>query len=172
MVMRFRCPKEQIAEEIRWTEQKLSEEELSALKTNCPTAQKLFIVLDFETDRANLGKAEQFLVALGTVNLLQEHINCLLLRKAFDDQMKDIERPLGSIIDGLLSIQNSAFLTDLFALILRFGNILNDGSPRQSIRIQMRILGQSSRYPNTTTQLFAHKLYLCSIPRYGTLFST
>jgi hypothetical protein len=119
MVMRFRRPNEQVAEEIRRVEEKLSEEELSALKTNCPTAEEISTVLGFEGDRAQLGKAEQFVAALGTVKLLQDHINFLLLRKTFDDQMKDIERPLGIIIDGLLAIKNSALLKDLLALILR-----------------------------------------------------
>jgi hypothetical protein len=44
--------------------------------------------------------------------------------------MKDIERPIGVIMDGLLAIKNSKLFPDFLAIVLRIGNILNGGSPR------------------------------------------
>ncbi|KAH0785945.1 Formin 2 Domain containing protein [Histomonas meleagridis] len=130
MVTRFRRPNEQVATEIKTLSDKLTEDEIQALRNNKPNAEEVQAVVSYDGDKALLGKAEQFVNAISGIQMLDTHIDFLYIRKTFDSQIEDVERPLSFIYNGLNSINTSEKLKDLLALILRIGNICNGGTMR------------------------------------------
>jgi hypothetical protein len=130
MASRLRRPLEQVAEEIRRCDEKITEDEAQALKTNCPTAEEIGAVMAYEGDPALLGKAEQFVVAVAGVKLLPLHLSYIQLARTFESQMEDVEKPLTIIQAGLDALKKSKKLPELLALLLRIGNFLNGGTAR------------------------------------------
>lgn len=130
MLGRFRRPNSQIAQQIKSLDEELTEEECQSLKTNFPTVEEIQSVEAYDGDKSLLGKAEQFVLAVGSVKLAVQHVNFLLLRKTFDSQMEDVENPINYYLSSLKAVRESPNLKQLLAILLRIGNIVNGGTNR------------------------------------------
>lgn len=130
MVTRFRRPNQEVADQIRRLDDAITEDEVNALKSNLPTPEEIGSVQAYDGDPSLLGKAEQFCLAVGEVKLLPLHVDFLLLKKSFDEQMKDIESPIETIQGGIKAIRDSQKLKELLAMLLRIGNVINGGTNR------------------------------------------
>lgn len=130
MASRFRKPADEIASGIKNLSDTIKEEEAQALKTNEPTPDEIASVSAYDGDLSLLGKAEVFVKALGEVKLLSQHLDFLLLRATFENQMQEIESPINILISGFKSLKESACLKEALTLVLRLGNYINGGTTR------------------------------------------
>ncbi|OHT16046.1 hypothetical protein TRFO_13540 [Tritrichomonas foetus] len=130
MVSRFRRPHNEVADQIRRLDDAITEDELSALKANLPTPEEIGAVEAYDGDPNLLGKAEQFVLAVSKVKLLNLHVDFLYLKKTFETQMGDIEEPINTIKGGIKAINTSPKLRELLSLLLRIGNFINGGTNR------------------------------------------
>ncbi|OHT15310.1 Formin like proteiny 2 Domain containing protein [Tritrichomonas foetus] len=130
MVSRFRRPHSEVANQIRNLDDALTEDECISLKNNLPTPEEISAVDAYDGDPNLLGKAEQFVKAVSKVKLLQLHVDFLVLKKTFESQMEDVEKPITFIKDSLKAIKTSQRLKELLAMLLRIGNIINGGTNR------------------------------------------
>ena len=130
MLSRFRKPAAEIASDIKRLAETLKEDEVQALKSNLPTPDEIGTVNGYEGDPSLLGKAEQLVKALGTVQMLSQHLDYLMLRETFESTMAEIEEPIALLESGLKAIKDSKLLREALLLVLRIGNFVNGGSPR------------------------------------------
>lgn len=99
-------------------EHKATDDELKAIKDAQKTA----------ASNVPLDGPEQFLLKFSEISCAPERIACMIFRNDFEEASALIERKIKLIRDLCEFLMNDCNLSDLFSIILTFGNYMNGGN--------------------------------------------
>lgn len=119
-----------IVDHILQLDDALTEDQLEALKANCPTPSDFDLIKNYDGDPNLLGIPEKFFKELMRVDNLRLHIDFLLLFRQFSTVMSEITKPLDEMGQTFEMFPKSEKLKKFLSIILKVGNFMNGGSPR------------------------------------------
>jgi len=106
----------------------LAEDTIEAMFNLAPTTEEVKMVIDYKGDTELLNLSEKFILTISDVPRVDKRWQGLLLREQFAGLINDIREPLQVVCSALTEIRSSLRLRQVFEILLRFGNTLNNGT--------------------------------------------
>lgn len=94
-----------------------------------PLAEEVELVQN-SAEPANLGHAEKFVLAVGTVPRLRARLDCFAYKHKFNQQLYSLYADVRTLTTAAQQLVGCAPLRRLLGMLLRLGNALNAGSFR------------------------------------------
>lgn len=98
----------------------------------CPTKEEMEMLKNYNGDRENLGKCEQFFLELMKVPRVESKLRVFLFKIQFNSQVTDFKKSLSTVNSACEEVRNSFKLKEIMKKILYLGNTLNQGTARGS----------------------------------------
>lgn len=98
----------------------------------CPTKEEMELLKNYTGDRDKLGKCEQFFLELMKVPRVESKLRVFLFKIQFNTQVTDFKKSLNTVHAACDEVRNSVKLKEIMKLILKLGNLLNQGTARGS----------------------------------------
>lgn len=129
---------------------------IRALLKVVPTPEEIEQIKEFPNPE-ELGGAEQFLMALGSIPRLEARLKSLLIKDGFEKRSKVVEEQMNILEKTIEEVRDSKKLTDFLAYVLKIGNFMNGAGARggaYGFKLQDLIkLGDTKSVDNKTTLL-------------------
>jgi len=131
VLSRFKIPNRVIQLSI-WCldEAVLEEDDVSALLTATPTPDEETLLKGHAGSSSDLGKPEQYLIAVSAIPRLQPRLVAWHFMITFPQKLADISEQVGRLRDAIDTVMHSSALVNVLAHFLAAGNFLNEGSFR------------------------------------------
>ncbi|XP_059658241.1 formin-like protein 18 [Cornus florida] len=129
----------------------------------CPTKEEMELLKNFNGDKENLGKCEQFFLELMKVPRVESKLRVFSFKIQFRSQVSDLRNNLNLVNSVAEEIRNSAKLKKIMQTILSLGNALNHGTARGSaigFRLDSLLKLTDTRARNNKMTLMH---YLCKV---------
>jgi len=126
---RFRLPPEEIATSLL-TGAKLPADMISSLMAILPTSEDAELVTSYDGPKEQLGKAEQFFLAIAAVPRYTMRTKCLQVRATFAERVEELELKLQDVSAAVQEVRSSKALKSIFEHALAVGNYLNGGTSK------------------------------------------
>jgi dishevelled associated activator of morphogenesis len=129
---------------------------IRALLKVVPTQDELDQINEFPNPE-ELGGAEQFLMALGSVTRLEARLKALLIKDGFEKRSTAVEEQMNILEKTIEEVRDSSKLKDFLAFVLKIGNFMNGTGARggaYGFKLQDLVkLGDTKSFDNKTTLL-------------------
>ena len=126
---RFKLTPAEIAQALlEGDEKKLKEETLSALQGILPAAEEVELCQGYDGPREQLGKAEQFFLAIAQVPRYTIRTKCMLVRSSFPERITELSLKIEDVAEAVKEIRSSKALRMVLEHALAIGNYLNGGT--------------------------------------------
>ena len=106
----------------------LSAEQVQKLALIVPRPEQEKLLEDNRASAAELSKEEQYLLDIMRLPGLQGHLNCLEVKFNFSDQFLILNSNLQSISKAVQGVEDNPELRQVFLILLKIGNYLNQGT--------------------------------------------
>ncbi|KAM0937449.1 putative tensin phosphatase, C2 domain, formin, FH2 domain, protein-tyrosine phosphatase [Dioscorea sansibarensis] len=130
----------------------------------CPTKEEMELLKNFNGDKENLGKCEQFFLELMKVPRMESKLRVFSFKIQFNAQViSDVRKYLNIVNSACEEIRNSSKLKEVMKKILYLGNTLNQGTARGSavgFRLDSLLKLTDTRATNNRMTLMH---YLCKV---------
>ena len=130
MLSRFKISFSDIAQAILQLRDAFSDDQIQALNANKPSDEDIKVIKAYTGDKEKLANAEKFFTELMTVNDLNIHLEFMLARKSFPEDIEALSSQIKTIVNALKSLDESKKLKQSLEIILALGNYMNGGSMR------------------------------------------
>ena len=112
-------------------EEVLEEEDVAALRTATPTPDEEALLRGHgNTSVSDLGKPEQYLIAVMAIPRLTERLTVWHYMLTFQLKLTDIDQQVDCLRNAIGKVMSSSALVTVLAQLLAMGNFLNEGSFR------------------------------------------
>ncbi|OVA13407.1 Tensin phosphatase [Macleaya cordata] len=98
----------------------------------CPTKEEMELLKNYNGNKENLGKCEQFFLELMKVPRVESKLRVFFFKIQFGSQISDFRRSLNTVNSACEEVRNSIKLKEIMKKILYLGNTLNQGTARGS----------------------------------------
>ncbi|KAJ0973756.1 hypothetical protein J5N97_015721 [Dioscorea zingiberensis] len=129
----------------------------------CPTKEEMELLKNYNGDKDNLGKCEQFFLELMKVPRVESKLRVFSFKIQFNSQISDLRKSLNTVDSACAQIRNSLKLKEIMKKILLLGNTLNQGTARGSaigFRLDSLLKLTDTRAANNKMTLMH---YLCKV---------
>ncbi|KAI3442199.1 Formin-like protein [Psidium guajava] len=129
----------------------------------CPTKEEIDLLKNYNGDKENLGKCEQFFLELMKVPRVESKLRVFSFKMQFHSQISDLSSSLNVVNAASEEIRNSVKLKRIMQTILSLGNALNQGTARGSaigFRLDSLLKLTDTRAKNNKITLMH---YLCKV---------
>lgn len=129
----------------------------------CPTKEEMELLKNYNGDKDNLGKCEQFFLELMKVPRVESKLRVFSFKIQFNAQISDLRNSLNTVDNACAQIRNSVKLKEIMKKILLLGNTLNQGTARGSaigFRLDSLLKLTDTRATNNKMTLMH---YLCKV---------
>ena len=157
LVKRFKKTPEQMKKAITTCDPDVMvADNIRALLKVVPTPEELEQINEFPNPE-ELGGAEQFLMALGSIPRLEARLKALLIKDGFEKRSTVVEEQMNILEKTIEEVRDSKKLTDFLAFVLKIGNFMNGTGARggaYGFKLQDLVkLGDTKSFDNKTTLL-------------------
>ena len=114
-------------------EYNLSEDQLAKLLRMSPNAEEEKVLKENIAISDQLSKQEQFLLQLMKVPNLKGHLSCIMFKICFSANFLKLNDSLKVLKKSIVSIEDNYELEQVFAMILKIGNFLNQGTNKGNV---------------------------------------
>ena len=126
---RFKLTPQQIAEALlAGDEQQLNVDTLSSLQGILPSAEEVELCQGFDGPREQLGKAEQFFLAIASVPRYTIRTKCMLVRGSYAERATELKLKIEDVAEAVTEVRTSKSLKLVLEHALAIGNYLNGGT--------------------------------------------
>ncbi|KAL2317980.1 hypothetical protein Fmac_031856 [Flemingia macrophylla] len=128
-----------------------------------PTKEEMELLKNYNGDKDNLGKCEQFFIELMKVPRVESKLRVFSFKMQFCSQVSELRRDLNIVNCASEDIRNSVKLKRIMQTILSLGNALNHGTARGSavgFRLDSLLKLTDTRARNSKMTLMH---YLCKV---------
>lgn len=128
-----------------------------------PTKEEMNTLKNYNGDKENLGKCEQFFLELMKVPRVENKLRVFAFKMQFHSQVSELKRDLNIVNSASDDIKNSVKLKRIMQTILSLGNALNHGTARGSavgFRLDSLLKLTDTRARNNKMTLMH---YLCKV---------
>ncbi|KAG4962697.1 hypothetical protein JHK86_039565 [Glycine max] len=128
-----------------------------------PTKEEMETLKNYNGDKDNLGKCEQFFLELMKVPRVENKLRVFAFKMQFLSQVSELKRDLNIVNNASEQIRNSVKLKRIMQTILSLGNALNHGTARGSavgFRLDSLLKLTDTRAKNNKMTLMH---YLCKV---------
>ncbi|CAA0810652.1 Formin-like protein 18 [Striga hermonthica] len=129
----------------------------------CPTKEEIELLKNYNGEKENLGKCEQFFLELMKVPRVESKLRVFSFKIQFFSQLSDLRNSLNIVNSASQEVRNSVKLKRIMQSILSLGNALNHGTARGSavgFRLDSLLkLSETRSHNNKLTLLH----YLCKV---------
>eukprot|EP00731_Ephydatia_muelleri_P030908 Em0022g422a len=108
--------------------EKMTEQMVQQLLKYLPTKEEVTQLQAYKDKRSELADAEQFVVVMSDVRRLPERLDCMLFRVRFEEERKELQDSITSVIAACREIRTSKKFAKLLEIVLLMGNYMNAGS--------------------------------------------
>ncbi|KCV69630.1 hypothetical protein H696_04048 [Fonticula alba] len=115
---------------LKMDEEKLSIEQLRALRQFTPTTEEVALVREYDGDLALLGPAERYFREMISISNLETRLDAMILKRQFDKLMLDLTPEVESINKANNELLKSKVFKELLQHVLAIGNYMNGSSFR------------------------------------------
>ncbi|KAG1439677.1 hypothetical protein G6F56_012213 [Rhizopus delemar] len=131
MLAKIKLPYPEIRDSI-WNidDNKLSIDNLIAIRQYIPTKEEIEIVKEYQGDINMLGNAERYFRAIMYIPRLADRLNCMIFRRRFDQELKEILPELDIIQMAITELKESTRFKRVLKTVLAIGNYLNGKTVR------------------------------------------
>ncbi|OVA08825.1 Tensin phosphatase [Macleaya cordata] len=129
----------------------------------CPTKEEMELLKNYNGDKENLGKCEQFFLELMKVPRMESKLRVFSFKIQFISQISDLRKSLSTVNSACEEVRNSFKLKEIMKRILYLGNTLNQGTARGSaigFRLDSLLKLSDTRASNNKMTLMH---YLCKV---------
>ncbi|OMO61575.1 Actin-binding FH2/DRF autoregulatory [Corchorus capsularis] len=129
----------------------------------CPTKEEMELLKNYNGDKENLGRCEQFFLELMKVPRVESKLRVFSFKIQFCSQVSDLRRNLNIVNSVAEEVRNSVKLKRIMQTILSLGNALNHGTARGSaigFRLDSLLKLTDTRARNNKMTLMH---YLCKV---------
>ncbi|OMO90701.1 Actin-binding FH2/DRF autoregulatory [Corchorus olitorius] len=129
----------------------------------CPTKEEMELLKNYNGDKENLGRCEQFFLELMKVPRVESKLRVFSFKIQFCSQVSDLRRNLNIVNSTAEEVRNSVKLKRIMQTILSLGNALNHGTARGSaigFRLDSLLKLTDTRARNNKMTLMH---YLCKV---------
>ncbi|XP_044471017.1 formin-like protein 18 isoform X2 [Mangifera indica] len=129
----------------------------------CPTKEEMKLLKNYNGNKENLGKCEQFFFELMKVPRVESKLRVFSFKIQFRTQVSDLRNNLSTINSASEEVRNSVKLKRIMRTILSLGNALNHGTARGSavgFRLDSLLKLTETRARNNKMTLMH---YLCKV---------
>ncbi|XP_044462926.1 formin-like protein 18 isoform X2 [Mangifera indica] len=129
----------------------------------CPTKEEIELLKNYNGNKENLGKCEQFFLELMKVPRVESKLRVFSFKIQFRTQVSDLRNNLNIINSASEEVRNSVKLKRIMQTILSLGNALNHGTARGSavgFRLDSLLKLTDTRARNSKITLMH---YLCKL---------
>lgn len=128
-ISRFKMSPAQICENLKLGKvEAFTVDQITALLGILPTAEDVETCQGYKGDQKNLGKAEQFFLAVSSVPRYQIRTKCLQVRVTFDEKFGDCEEKILTVQKAAKQVRESKAFREVLKYTLACGNFLNGTS--------------------------------------------
>lgn len=110
----------------------LDSDQVENLIKFCPTKEEIELLKNYNGDKENLGKCEQFFMELMNVPRVEAKLRVFSFKIQFSSQVSDLKKNLNIVNSISEEVRNSVKLKRIMQTILSLGNALNQGTARGS----------------------------------------
>ncbi|KAL6072920.1 putative WD repeat-containing protein 65 [Balamuthia mandrillaris] len=111
-------------------EKVLTAEMATTLIEYVPTKEEIAIIEEYQGDRSNLGKAEQFFWVLRDIPRLEQRLRALAFKLKFQELYDDVQPDIEAVVKSTKELKTSPKFKSLMEVILALGNYINGGTFR------------------------------------------
>ncbi|KAL3650910.1 hypothetical protein CASFOL_007313 [Castilleja foliolosa] len=129
----------------------------------CPTKEEIQLLKNYNGDKDNLGKCEQFFLELIKVPRVESKLRVFSFKSQFLSQVSDLRNSLNIVNSASEEVRSSVKLKRIMQTILSLGNALNHGTARGSavgFRLDSLLKLSETRSRNNKLTLIH---YLCKV---------
>lgn len=129
----------------------------------CPTKEEMELLKNYNGDKENLGKCEQFFLELLKVPRVESKLRVFSFKIQFCSQVSELRNSLNIVNSASEEVRNSIKLKRIMQTILSLGNALNHGTARGSavgFRLDSLLKLTETRARNNKLTLMH---YLCKV---------
>ncbi|KAI9267814.1 Formin, FH2 domain-containing protein [Sporodiniella umbellata] len=109
---------------------KLTVDNLIAIRQYIPSKEEIEIVKEYQGDVNMLGNAERYFIAIMYIPRLADRLNCMIFRRRFNQELKEIIPELDTIQMAINELKESARFKRVLKTVLAIGNYLNEKTIR------------------------------------------
>jgi len=112
-------------------EEVISLDNLQALTQYTPTPEEIELLKPYTANiPLNLGKAEQYFLAVMDIPLLGVRLECWEFTRSFDKQIEEANEDIVIVIEACQQLQRSKKFTKVLQIVLAIGNLVNGNTNR------------------------------------------
>lgn len=108
----------------------LEERHVLALSKIMPTHEEVELCRSYDGDVSELGRTEQFVLAISSVPRYEMRVNCWIFKLKFFTVVEDLEQKLEKVLQAIAEIRRSTKFAELMKVILAVGNYVNGSTFR------------------------------------------
>ncbi len=111
-------------------EDKLSIDNLRALKQFLPTEEELEQIREFDGDFNSLGNPEKYFKEISTVPQLAARLESMIFKRRFQHDVEELKPEIESIVNSTKEFKKSTSFAEILRICLAIGNYLNGSTFR------------------------------------------